>query len=1267
LRIPRPLVFAFLSASLLLLYLLTSQEKDASARPGHGTAPCCEAAGAGNRTDCEASPEAHPPTGRKHANGKEDALSRDREVALAPLNRVFRKFEAWAQNPVDVQEGERLATERRQALMALIRKDPEAALKAALPIRLRKDLPPSVSALLEERVQGRGDYQVLASLPPPPEMVAEDPDAASPSPLTPSITRSVSMGDRHWEAFVYGRRLEEGTKQGIPLFGITLDGLMALHQSPLRALEPGEVPDPGLLQASSNCPVSRKNAPSGLPVQVADTLHRICQGSHLASFEKTLLAQETGIGPAPVLTPAEIPVANPWTMGPKRVLLLRVSFLDQPSAPIPETNARSMMQSVGTFFRDSSYGATSWTVTVSSLIQLPQPMASYNRDGIFILNSARIAAEAAGYRMGDYDLDCAIFIPAAGPSWALGQGYVGARGCWVSSWDPRVVAHEFGHNYGLWHSNAWRTSNLGGIGSGVNGEYGDTSDVMGSGPDLKYQFNAIAKSLLGWLPDAHVLPVSSSGTYRVYAFDQSSTLDPSQPCVLKIRKDGQRDYWLSSRQLIASPQMQNGLNVHWKDAGSASPLLIDPYPITPSFDPLVLGQTLADPYAGVHITPVAKGGIAPVWFDVVVHLGDQHANHPPSLVLAAAGGLEAAVNAPVTVRAEASDEDGDPLSYFWSWDYGDLTFLGNVPEVSRAWSRDGEYTVRCTVTDTKGGICTGSLVVRVGNPTTYRIGGRILRDGIGIEGVRMRTSSKQTHTNSDGSYELVGLGAGNWPVSARKYLHDILPANFSNPVPAGAAGIDWVAVPLSLTISGKVWTGDYTQGQSGIPGAVVTDGTRVAVTDATGSYLLAGLNPGPYNVSASSPGSVFSPVPLYLDADRSDIHFVERLWQVYGQVHGTQDPVTVTDGTHFRTSLLTWNGQNLYNLPVAPGGPWSLGAFAPGRTLLAQNFSNPLDLPLVLEPGQWGYFGPYDFQASPGTSYRITGSVTAEGQPLAGAAVTDGTRSAVSDPFGRFSLANVPDGASVLRISKPGFRFSPREIPVTVSGADSTGHAFSGAVNAPPTIAVRATALPNPIAGTRTRLSVLGADDGGEEGLTYAWSAFGAGPVSFSANGTHDAREATATFSRPGSYLLTAILSDPEGLRASSTTLVVVNPITAVVTVAAHKPEAVEGKKDGKFRFRRTGSTKGTLRIAYSLSGTARNGMDYGTLSGTVTFERGKNSVDVEVRAIKDKQIEADEQVVLTLDLGADYEASPVPAVVSIKDLLLLPPKFQKREGLDEP
>jgi beta-glucanase (GH16 family) len=98
--------------------------------------------------------------------------------------------------------------------------------------------------------------------------------------------------------------------------------------------------------------------------------------------------------------------------------------------------------------------------------------------------------------------------------------------------------------------------------------------------------------------------------------------------------------------------------------------------------------------------------------------------------------------------------------------------------------------------------------------------------------------------------------------------------------------------------------------------------------------------------------------------------------------------------------------------------------------------------------------------------------------------------------------------------------------------------------NQPPTVANNASANPNPVTGTTSSLTVLGADDGGEANLTYTWATSGTPPaaVSFSSNGTNAAKNTTATFTASGSYTLVATIRDAAGASATSSLNVTVNP-----------------------------------------------------------------------------------------------------------------------------
>lgn len=104
--------------------------------------------------------------------------------------------------------------------------------------------------------------------------------------------------------------------------------------------------------------------------------------------------------------------------------------------------------------------------------------------------------------------------------------------------------------------------------------------------------------------------------------------------------------------------------------------------------------------------------------------------------------------------------------------------------------------------------------------------------------------------------------------------------------------------------------------------------------------------------------------------------------------------------------------------------------------------------------------------------------------------------------------------------------------------------------NLPPTVVAPAAAVLNPVTGTTADLSALGYDDGGEPGLTYAWSVLaGPAPVNFSANGTNAAKNTTATFSKAGAYDFLVAITDAAGLSATSSIKVTVNQTLSAITV----------------------------------------------------------------------------------------------------------------------
>ena len=321
-----------------------------------------------------------------------------------------------------------------------------------------------------------------------------------------------------------------------------------------------------------------------------------------------------------------------WTTGGKNVLIIRVDFSDLTGAP--EGYSAATVQNIADsqiapYYIKSSYGLTSLTNTVTTLVyRMPKTAAYYATGGSNdLLHTDAENAAAANYTIANYDRIIVFFaslgsIPNSQINYG-GLADIGSYRVWCNGeFDFRVIAHELGHTYGLYHGNLWQVSDGNPISpSGVDTEYGDDFDTMGAnGPNnLRTDFCPWFKNILGWISDSQVKTVTSSGTYRIYAFDQNNyTSAPGELLALNIVKDSTYNYWVSCRtDFTNNYSMTNGVYVQWGYNYTRQSDLLDMN--TPGVSDqdagLYVGGIFTDVAAasgqGVTIHPVDRGGTPP--------------------------------------------------------------------------------------------------------------------------------------------------------------------------------------------------------------------------------------------------------------------------------------------------------------------------------------------------------------------------------------------------------------------------------------------------------------------------------------------------------------------------------------------------------------------------------------------------------------------------------------------------------------------------------
>jgi hypothetical protein len=331
------------------------------------------------------------------------------------------------------------------------------------------------------------------------------------------------------------------------------------------------------------------------------------------------------------------PAPLPNTLGEQRTLVILVNFSDAPTQPYtPEYAQDVVLNMTSQFYLENSFEQTRLTGDVVGWFTIA--LISTGCSTSTLASQAQSAASAVGIDLTAYSHYIYAFPQNAACGW-LGLSTVGGNPsqAWINgSLQVRVVAHEFGHGLGLWHSHALDcgTQTLAPIiqsvyppppGTCVVIEYGDVVDTMGGpiGFSAAAHFNAFQKERLGWLNSGASPPITTvltEGTYRLDAYE----LAGSGPKALKILKSrdpstGQRTwYYVESRHAIGfdafltndwnvanSTNVLNGVLIHTGSESSGdSSYLLDLTPATDSFwDPaLVVGQTFDDPDTGVTMT-----------------------------------------------------------------------------------------------------------------------------------------------------------------------------------------------------------------------------------------------------------------------------------------------------------------------------------------------------------------------------------------------------------------------------------------------------------------------------------------------------------------------------------------------------------------------------------------------------------------------------------------------------------------------------------------
>lgn len=586
------------------------------------------------------------------------------QVVTAPTgghSATAASFEEWSadperfSNPSGIKRGIELATTRHARLKDLVRSNPDAALEQVMSLSEYAALPEEIRAYVERPVSAFADIDLQW--------------ATSFDEYGNRICHSQNrlyLDGESYALYGPGRRDGQPPALGVPVVAYLIDDLALVRESPVLPVSGPELAAAQSLfsgnRAQSTDPVTGIDIDENTAAVIGGTVYHFTAEAIIEHVEEELMAAEIRAAedrsyrvemPFSWLeadsgssVPSGITESSYFADDNISVLAIRCDFSDIPGAPVSQLDLETDLAVVSGHLNTMSYGTASLTYSVTSTLYQPSGTGeSYalagDNDGLYTAVLADYDDTPDYLASAAYDVVMIYFPNLSGITGSLidygGLASVEGSRQWINGLSSstariEVITHEFGHNYGLFHSNYYHPEKgIGGTYYGDSLEYGDIFDLMGQGditdPLNPAHFNMYQKNLIDWLPEANVADITLDGTYRVYRFDDINALD-NPVLALRIPMGGGVTYWVGYRQLYTGvPNLANGIYVvaDGLEPAYPGPDLVDMTPGSASpesadrFDAgLPVGNVLYDSLSGVTFTPLATGtnGAGDEWIDV---------------------------------------------------------------------------------------------------------------------------------------------------------------------------------------------------------------------------------------------------------------------------------------------------------------------------------------------------------------------------------------------------------------------------------------------------------------------------------------------------------------------------------------------------------------------------------------------------------------------------------------------------------------------------
>ena len=600
-------------------------------------------------------------------------------------------------------------------------------------------------------------------------------------------------------------------------------------------------------------------------------------------------------------------------------------------------------------------------------------------------------------------------------------------------------------------------------------------------------------------------------------------------------------------------------------------------------------------------------------------------NQPP-ILQASAQPLEGTVPLTVMFSAQATDPEGESLTYLW--DFGDGGISSDLTNPQHIYTDVGTYPARVDVADESGGKAAKTMTITAlsaPTPNKAPVLSLIRNQTVG-EGDLLRFTLQATDSDGD----------------TLTYGASVLPSGASLNSATGefrwAPTYDQAGIYAGVTFS--VSDGELSDAKTITITVTDTNRPPIITADATASPNPALVNQAvDFSIAASDPdGDTLSYVWDFGDGTTGIGNATSH---TYGSAGSYTASVKVSDGKSTaaiaNTVAVTVKVLPVVNV-IASDKTASEPGLDTGQFKIGLNAPAPEALTVRYALGGTAQAGA-DYVSLPG-SVVIPAGVSSASIPVSvlDDALVEGREtvilSVVSDPA--YQLSSASATVTLFDNEQPTLRIGASDSTASEPGSD--GGQFQMMLF--PT-------LPTPLT---VRYVLGGTAQAGADYVTLPGSVvIPAGvssasiPVSVLDDALVEGRET----------IILSVVSDPAyQVQTSGATITIHDDEQPTVSLVVVDPTASEpGMDTAQFKVVCLPAAASALTVSYTLSGKAQNGIDYALLPGSVVIPAGAtSSPPILIMPKDDKLVEGTESVILTLRVGSSYQLGKVSQSINLLD-----------------